>query len=85
MRDHAKTIYGHRSNALHAGKPFPMPMRETPRVGEGGVVQEAPWGLTSGGAGAIWERSETPMLLSTFEHIVRGVLLKWWDELLRGA
>lgn len=82
MREHAKTIYRHRSNSLHGGKPFPMPMREAPRVGEGGVVQEAPWGLTSGSAGAIWERRETPMLLSTFEHIVRGVLLKWWDERL---
>lgn len=83
MRDHAGIIYRHRSNALHAGKPFPMPMREIPRTEEGGALQEAPWGLTSGGAGAIWERRETPMLLSTFEYIVRGALLKWWGELLQ--
>lgn len=24
---------------------------------------------------------EAPMLLSTFEHIVRGSLLNWWDDL----
>lgn len=81
MRSHAQLIYGHRSTALHAGKPFPLPMRETPRVDARGALQEAPWGLTSGGPGAIWERRETPMLLSTFEYIVRGALLKWWDEL----
>lgn len=82
MRDHTKIIYGHRSKALHAGKPFPLPMREAPRIDADGALQEAPWGLTTGGLGAIWERKETPMLLSTFERIVRGALLKWWGELL---
>ncbi|QTE28537.1 hypothetical protein [Pengzhenrongella sicca] len=81
MRSHARIIYAHRSKALHAGKPFPMPMRETPHVDAAGALQEAPWGLTSGGPGAIWERRETPMLLSTFEYIVRSTLLRWWDEL----
>lgn len=85
MRSHAQLIYGHRSTALHAGKPFPLPMREIPRVDGRGALQEAPWGLTSGGSGAIWERRETPMLLSTFEYIVRGTLLKWWDELASTA
>ncbi|MCB2178187.1 MAG: hypothetical protein KQH57_20455 [Actinomycetales bacterium] len=85
MREHARTIYGHRSTALHAGKPFPMPMRQIPRTEESGALQEAPLGLTSGGAGAIWERRETPMLLSTFEYIVRSALLTWWDELLQAA
>lgn len=85
MREHARTIYGHRSTALHAGKPFPMPMREIPRTGQNGAMQEAPWGLTSGGPGAIWDRRETPMLLSTFEYVVRGALLRWWDELHQAA
>lgn len=85
MRGHARTIYGHRSSALHAGKPYPIPMREAPRADEQGALQEAPWGLTSGGPGAIWARDETPMLLSTFEYIVRGALLSWWDELIQAA
>ncbi|WP_135848372.1 hypothetical protein [Serinibacter arcticus] len=81
MRRHARTIYTHRSNALHAGKPFPLPMRKAPREDSTGALQEAPWGLSSGGAGAIWMKKETPMLLSTFEYIVRGALLSWWGEL----
>ena len=81
MRSHANIIYQHRSNALHAGKPFPMPMNNPPREDASGGLQETPGGLTSGGCGATWGHSETPMLLSTFEYIVRGVLLRWWDEL----
>lgn len=82
LRESARIIYGHRSKALHAGKPFPMPMRDSPRAGEDGALQEVPGGLTSGGGGAIWEHRETPMLLSTFEYIVHGALLNWWDELI---
>lgn len=85
MRSHARLIYGHRSTALHAGKPFPVPMSVPPGWDAGGALQEAPWGLTAGAPGAIWERTETPMLLSTFEYIVRGALLSWWDELIRAG
>lgn len=84
MAQHARLIYGHRSTALHAGKPFPLPMLERPRSEENGAIQEVPWGLNSGGQGGIWDAKEAPMLLSTFEHIARGSLLNWWDE-LRGA
>lgn len=84
MAQHARLIYAHRSTALHAGKPFPLPMLERPRSEENGAIQEVPWGLTSGGQGGIWDSKEAPMLLSTFEHIARGSLLNWWDE-LRGA
>ena len=45
--------------------------------------QEVPFGLNSGGLGGIWDAAEVPMLLSTFEHIARGALLIWWDELDR--
>ncbi|MFV9452759.1 hypothetical protein ACNJ7E_04715 [Rhodococcus sp. NM-2] len=80
MRKHAQVVYRHRSKALHDGKPFPMPMLEVPRIDESGVLQETPSGLSAGGLGGVWLAEETPMLLSTFEYIVRGSLLRWWEE-----
>lgn len=82
MADHARRIYAHRSVALHGGKPFPLPMLERPRTEENGAIQEVPYGLNTGGLGGIWDAEEAPMLLSTFEHIARGALLAWWDELI---
>jgi hypothetical protein len=84
MAQHARLIYGHRSTALHGGKPFPLPMLEQPRDEGNGAPQEVPWGLNSGGLGGVWDAEEVPMLLSTFEYIARGSLLHWWDK-LRGA
>lgn len=81
MGDHARRIYGYRSAYLHGAKPFPLPMLELPRMEENGAIQEVPYGLNSGGLGGVWEAAESPMLLSTFEHVVRGALLRWWDEL----
>lgn len=81
MAQHAKLIYGHRSTALHGGKPFPLPMLEQPRDEENGATQEVPWGLNTGGLGGVWDAKEAPMLLSMFEYIARGSLLNWWDEL----
>ncbi len=85
MRKHASVVYGHRSKALHEGKPFPMPMLEEPKLDGRSVVQEIPFGLNAGGLGGVWKASETPMLLSAFEYIVRGALLRWWDELATTA
>lgn len=82
MRHHARVIYDHRSKALHSGKPFPLPMLEAPRVDDSGTVQERPWGLNAGGLGGVWDAAQTPMLLSTFEHVARGALLHRWDELI---
>ena len=31
--------------------------------------------------GGIWDAAEAPMLLSTFEFIARGALLRWWTKL----
>ncbi len=81
MEGHARLIYGHRSKALHEGKPFPLPMLELPRIEENGASQEVPFGLNSGGLGGIWDAAEAPMLLSTFEFIARGALLRWWTKL----
>ncbi len=58
-----------------------MPMLEQSRVEDSGASQEVPWGLNTGGLGGIWDAKETPMLLSTFEYLARGALLRWWDEL----
>lgn len=82
MEEHAKLIYGHRSRALHDGKPFPLPMLDWPRWPDDEAIQEVPLGLNTGGMGGVWDASEAPMLLSTFEHIVRGALLRWWGNLL---
>lgn len=81
MRQLARSVYGHRSDALHGGKPYPFPMLEQPRIEPNGAVQEVPYGLSSSGRGGSWTTDEAPMLLSTFEHIARGALLRWWDEL----
>jgi hypothetical protein len=81
MPSHAGLIYGHRSRYLHDGKPFPLPMLEVPRTEENGATQEVPYGLNSAGLGGRWEAAEAPMPLATFEHIARGALLRWWDDL----
>jgi hypothetical protein len=84
MSRHARLIYGHRSQALHGGKPFPLPMLDQPDVEKSGAIQEAPHGLNTGGQGGVWDKKESPMLLSTFEYLTRGALLAWWDELAKG-
>jgi len=85
MRHHAQVIYEHRSKSLHAGKPFPLPMQGAPFVDSEGAIQEIPGGLNAGGLGGVWNASESPMLLQTFEYIARGALLTWWDELAAKA
>jgi hypothetical protein len=78
MRKHLELIYGYRSKALHAGKPFPQPMCDSPYPDEGGVAMEVPLGLATGTAGAVWLAKETPMHLHVFADIVRRSLLAWW-------
>lgn len=82
LEQHVRVVYGHRSKALHEGRPFPLPMLESPRVEESGGIQEVPSGLNASGQGGIWDAAEFPMLLSTFEYIVQGALVRWWLELL---
>lgn len=78
MRDHMAIVYRHRSRALHDGKPFPHPMLDTPTDGPDGLPSEAPWGMSAAANGGSWLAEEMPMLLHTFEHIVRGSILNWW-------
>ena len=71
-------IYGYRSRALHDGKPFPSPMFRRPHTFDGNIWAEVPIGLASGTSEHVWLRKDTPMLLHTFEYLVRQSLLKWW-------
>lgn len=74
-------IYHYRSRALHGGTPFPNPMCRPPfRHGED-PCEEIPSGLASGSLGGTWLAEDTPMLLHTFAHIVRGALLNWWTSI----
>ena len=81
MTDYLRMIYNYRSRALHAGTPFPEPMCEVPHVFDDGVPIERPIGHATGVPEASWLAEDTPMLLSTFEYIVRSALLRWWSEL----
>lgn len=74
-------IYDYRSKALHEGKPFPAPMCMVPMVIES-YPCEVPIGLAASTQGGTWVIEDIPILLHTFEYIVRGALLKWWDSLI---
>ncbi|MCL4065938.1 hypothetical protein M3484_05095 [Pseudomonas sp. GX19020] len=81
VRAAMKSIYTHRSNALHSGTAMPLPMCLPPSVGKQGEVVETPWGVGTETRDANWLHDETPMLLGTFAHIVREAILGWWLEL----
>lgn len=77
------TVYLYRSQALHAGVPFPAPMCEAPSRFEAGwaAPTEKPLGLASGVLSGVWLQGDTPMLLHIFEYITRSALLAWWQSL----
>jgi hypothetical protein len=81
FRDSFKTIYSWRSNALHGGISFPLPMCEPPMKFENQFAEKPP-GLATGAKGAVWMAKDTPMLLHLFEYIVRNSLIKWWNSLI---
>ena len=77
LRKALNTIYTYRSNALHTGQPFPYMMRLAPmKLLPGDVTPEVPQNSPDG------TDRELPMLLHTFEHVVRAVLLSWWKSLI---
>jgi hypothetical protein len=79
LRPAFRNIYEHRSKALHDGIPFPPPMCQTPFKHETwDTVAERPIGLGMSSYGGTWVVGDTPMLLHTFEHIVRHALNAWW-------
>ncbi len=78
IKDAMVKIYEYRSNALHAGIPFPpsMSMRF-------GLKEEKPAaGMSVVGQGGTWLAKDTPMLIHIFEYIVRNSLLKWWGAMI---
>lgn len=79
-------IYNYRSRALHGGIPFPYPMCEPPmKYQESDPPAEIPLGLAMRAMGGTWLHEDTPMLLHTFEYLVRGALLNWWTSLKANA
>lgn len=76
-------VYEHRSNALHAGIPFPAPMCRRPERWneERAVSERAITGLAESTLGATWAPKDAPISLNAFQYIVRASLLKWWDHI----
>jgi hypothetical protein len=75
-------IYEYRSSALHGGTPFPLPMC-LPALKPHGwdAPYEKPSGLAISSKGGTWRAEDVPILLHVFHYIVRGALLKWWQDL----
>ena len=72
-------IYKCRSRALHSGVPFPLPMC-SPRRAE--LKDERNFALGVSALGSTWSfRKYRPIHFHTFEHIVRGALLQWLNQL----
>lgn len=74
-------IYDYRSAALHGGKKFPAPMCFPPIILDN-IPSEVPTGLSTMAYGGIWKIEDTPILLHTFEYIVRQALISWWTSLV---
>lgn len=77
MKKSLRTIYQWRSRALHGGTPIPLPMCLPPMI----PFAEKPLGLAMGTQGGVWVAKDIPMLLHTFEYVVRGSLVKWWKSM----
>lgn len=86
MKQSLSKIYGYRSRALHGGIPFPSPMSAAPlTVGDSDIPSEIPLGLATQARGGRWAAKDLPMLLHTFEYIVRHALLNWWKSIVSGC
>jgi hypothetical protein len=83
IKEAMRLIYEYRSRALHDGLPFPAPMCISPglRNASGIIYLEKPIGSAYSTLGGIWKEKDIPMVLHTFEYIVRRSLLKWWDSM----
>jgi len=86
LRKIFRTVYGLRSSALHAGKPFPQPMCSPPD-NHFGLAEEAvcppnpnftPLKATMGSS---WSYKEAPINLNVFFHMTHSILNKWWESL----
>jgi len=84
MRKTLGQVYDYRSKALHGSGKFPAPMCMPP-FNDGSGYGEVPPGLATSAQGGVWVKKDSPILLHTFEYIVRGVLLNWWASLIPEA
>ncbi len=76
-------LYKYRSDALHGGTPFPMPLcMPATRTLSPDLFAEVPLGLASHGWGATWNRKDLPINLDTFCLFITGVLNNWVDDLI---
>lgn len=82
LKSSMKKIYDYRSRALHDGTPFPYPMCEPPFKVPNEDYSEIPQGLGTSAKGGTWVLKDTPMLLHTYEYIVRNAILKWWKSVI---
>jgi hypothetical protein len=39
-----------------------------------------PFGLAAGDGSSVWLAKDMPMYLHLFEYVVRGALIRWWQE-----
>jgi hypothetical protein len=85
LKNSLSKIYGYRSRALHGGMPFPAPMCQAPEKLYDNIESEIPLGLAASMLGAVWVAEDIPMLLHTFEYIVRNSLLSWWASMQKSS
>jgi hypothetical protein len=86
MRTTMRKVYEHRSKALHESVPFPLPMCEIPMRHGGAEGISESWSQKPGGVfthvrSGFWAAEDVPILLNTFEYIVRHALQSWWRSL----
>lgn len=76
-------VYSLRSQALHAGIPFPAPMCRPPRIGfqDKHPAEKAITSLAEGTMSSNWIPKDAPIALHTFQYFARGALLNWWQKL----
>ncbi|PTO92380.1 hypothetical protein [Vibrio splendidus] len=72
-----RTIYNHRSQALHGGIPFPAPMCVPPDDHKLGEYRQVPNQLGVYMKGATWVGSDIPMNLHLFHFLTRKILMEW--------
>jgi hypothetical protein len=83
MKKTMNKVYNYRSRALHNGIPFPDPMCSWPEpIGIAGYLSEVPSKLAMRCRGGTWRKEDIPLLLHTFEYIVRNALLNWWSKMV---
>ena len=82
-----RKVYDYRSQALHAGVPFPAPMLRPPSVAQAGEFgSEVPViGLATYSSGGTWMPKDVPVNLHAFHYIARHALLNWWERELAPA